>query len=150
MILKVLWPYDEYDFGSGLPVITNTGTFVTDPQYTAIINILQNMTLKSRPTIVVSGGPGDVRPDELEVATHGWVADQLATIGAGGVIPVKHHQSSAAATWTIIHNRNNRPDVVLFTDDTGNERVYTDLTYPDDNTVVVEWPSALTGWAYVQ
>lgn len=59
------------------------------------------------------------------------------------------HQTAPAATWTITHNLGFKPGVQLFTDDDGDQQVYTDVSYPDDNTVVIEWPSPTTGWAYV-
>lgn len=72
------------------------------------------------------------------------------TSEAGAVSPIKVHFSAPASTWTIPHDRNTKPDIILVTDADGQARVYTDVSYPDDSTVVVEWPSPETGWAYIQ
>lgn len=59
------------------------------------------------------------------------------------------HQVSGAATWTWVHNSGARPAVVLFTDDDPFVPCYTDVSYPDLNTVVIEWTQPETGWAYI-
>lgn len=56
-------------------------------------------------------------------------------------------QLAPAATWTIIHNLGRYPVFNLFLDEDPTSPVYTDITYPDDNTAVVEWPSAVSGRA---
>lgn len=70
--------------------------------------------------------------------------------GGGAIPPIKYHQVVPAATWTISHDRNTKPDVLLLTDSDGDDRVYTDVSYPDDATIVIEWPSPTSGWAYIQ
>jgi hypothetical protein len=60
-----------------------------------------------------------------------------------------HTQSSPAASWLVEHNRGTRPTVKLFTDDDGDESVYTDVHYIDDNSLIVEWPAPTSGLAYV-
>lgn len=60
-----------------------------------------------------------------------------------------HRVSVAASTWTWVHNLSTRPDVLLFIDSDPGEAVYTDVSYPDENTVVVEWPSPESGWIYL-
>lgn len=66
---------------------------------------------------------------------------------AGGAIaPV--HQTVAAATWTIVHNLGIKPAVALFADDDPTHQTYTDVSYPDLNTVVISWPAPETGWVY--
>jgi hypothetical protein len=67
----------------------------------------------------------------------------------GAESPFVHVQSSAAATWTVTHNRGTKPPLVLELDSSPGERVYSDVTYPDLNHAVVEWPSAETGRAYI-
>lgn len=56
-------------------------------------------------------------------------------------------QLAPAATWTIVHNLGRYPVFNLFLDSDPTSPVYTDTTYPDDNTTVVEWPSAVSGRA---
>lgn len=81
----------------------------------------------------------------------------LTTVGGetvwadpSGAAPLAFHFAAPAATWTLIHNRGSYPPVVLFTDADGDEPVWTDVSYPDVNTTVVEWPSPTTGSAYIQ
>lgn len=67
--------------------------------------------------------------------------------GPAGGASMKWRQDVPAATWTIVHNFDSRPAVVLVLDDDPTEPVHTDVSYPDGNTVVIEWPSPVTGWA---
>lgn len=146
--IQVLWPYGSYDFGNGLPIIYEYGTTVTDAEFDAIAAKVLTIVPKLRPEIRLVG---DVNPPpQVIMATEDWVLDQLTALAVAGIPAIKFHQTAPAATWTISHNRNNKPDVVLLSDDDGNERVFTDVSYPDDATVVVEWPSPTTGWAYIQ
>jgi hypothetical protein len=148
-LIRVLGPYQSYDFGNGIPVVTKYGTTVSDSQWAQITALLAAMTPKLRPRIV-AGPDGSPPPPEINWASEAWVLSQLASVVAGNVVPIKFRQSAPAATWTIHHSRNTKPDVVLLTDGDGNERVYTDVSYPDDSTVVVEWPVPTSGWAYIQ
>lgn len=56
-----------------------------------------------------------------------------------------HTQSSPAATWTVSHGLNRYPSVAILIDSSPGELVYTDVSYPDSNTIVVEFPSPETG-----
>lgn len=67
----------------------------------------------------------------------------------GGAAPYVHSQTVAAATWTVVHNRGTKPEVVTEMDLFPNERVYGDVSYPDLNTAIIEWPTAVTGKAYI-
>lgn len=67
----------------------------------------------------------------------------------GGSTPFVHTQSTPAATWTVIHMRGTKPDVVITLDDDVTERIWSSLSYPDLNTVVVELPVAASGKAYI-
>lgn len=60
-----------------------------------------------------------------------------------------HDQTAPAATWTIIHNLGTKPAVVLELSSNPTELIYTDVSYPDLNTVVVEWPAPETGKAFL-
>jgi len=86
--------------------------------------------------------------DEIGIVTLPPVVDPA---GGGGSTyqPQQYHQTSPAATWTISHVLGGAPGVVLILDSAPNEQVYTDIKYPDDHTVVVEWPTAVSGWAYI-
>lgn len=57
------------------------------------------------------------------------------------------HQSSAIATWTIVHNLGKFPSVATI-DTTGRE-VEGDVTWPDSNTVIVNFTVAMSGTAYL-
>ncbi|VXC09178.1 hypothetical protein [Aeromicrobium sp. 9AM] len=64
---------------------------------------------------------------------------------AGGAF--RFTQTVPASTWTIAHNLGRYPVFNLFPADSPNTPVFTDVTYPDDNTAVVEWPTAVSGRA---
>lgn len=76
------------------------------------------------------------------------VAGPMGAAGPAGV-HLPPFLFTAAATWTVVHNLGRKPPVVLelASDPAG---VYiTDVTYPDLNTLVVEWPAPESGKAYV-
>lgn len=75
-------------------------------------------------------------------------AGPVGPAGASGS-HLEYIQSAAAATWTWVHNLGTRPAVTLFLSGAPSELVYTDVSYPDLNTVVIEWPSAESGKAYI-
>jgi len=83
--------------------------------------------------------------DSLEIFTVG----PQGPAGPAGASFV-HTQTTPAATWTIVHNLNTVLSVVLLIDSIPGEPVFTDITYPDLNTVVVTWPSPETGKAYLR
>lgn len=82
-----------------------------------------------------------IDPVEINVAPQGVPGPPGAS---GGTYS---QQFTSAATWTVQHNLGSKPEIVLVIDD---ERVYAGVTYPDNNTAVVEWPSAQSGWAYAR
>lgn len=59
-----------------------------------------------------------------------------------------HHQTTPAATWAVTHNLGRKPAVLLLPDDSPTQPVWTDVTYLDDNTLIIEWPAAVSGWAH--
>lgn len=67
---------------------------------------------------------------------------------AGSGASFAHHQSAAAATWTVIHSLGAHLMPVLLLDDDPDRPVYTDTETPDVNTTVLSFPSPVTGWAY--
>lgn len=56
-----------------------------------------------------------------------------------------YEQATPAATWTIEHNLGVKPAVVLELASNPTELIYTDIFYPDLNTIIVEWPNPETG-----
>lgn len=69
---------------------------------------------------------------------------------AGGSDTYTHPQASAAAQWSIPHLLGTKPDVRLFLDSDLTERVYTDVIYTDLDHVLVDWPSPVSGVAYLK
>lgn len=69
--------------------------------------------------------------------------------GAAGGVPYKHTQTTPASTWTVIHNLGRKSPVTVFITPNLTEPVFTDITYPDLNTVVIAWPSPQSGEAYI-
>lgn len=66
---------------------------------------------------------------------------------AGNQIP-PFHQIAAASTWTVVHNLGTFPGVTLFADDDPTHPTFTEVDYPDLNTLTVVWPSPTSGWVY--
>jgi len=56
-------------------------------------------------------------------------------------------QSVPSATWTINHNLNGHPTVVVL--DSANTQCEGNISYTDDNTMVVTFSAAFSGIAYV-
>lgn len=67
--------------------------------------------------------------------------------GAPGGAVYTFTQATPAAQWTIPHNLGRRPPIVLRLTSDPQEPVYTDVTYVDENTALVTWPSPESGWA---
>lgn len=59
----------------------------------------------------------------------------------------RHVQDTAAMTWTINHGLGKRPSVEIV--DTANTRMYAEIEWPDDNTVVLTFSSAVAGSAHL-
>lgn len=94
----------------------------------------------------------------------GWDIAQLAPVPSNEGVPIvvgpagpagpagnqiaPFRQASPAATWTAIHNLGTNPAVTLFADDDPLHPTYTEVDYPDLNTVIVVWPAPTSGWIY--
>ena len=73
-----------------------------------------------------------------------WVTQ---TGGGGGGTGYSYHQINVSTTWTITHSLGYNPNVVI-TDTNGN--IYEgNLTWPDTNTVIATFSTALNGYAYL-
>lgn len=59
-----------------------------------------------------------------------------------------HHQINAAAQWTVTHNLGVPTGPVILLDSDPTVQVYTHLDHIDENTVMITFPSPVTGWAY--
>ena len=66
---------------------------------------------------------------------------------AGGAFT--YQQSTPAATWTVAHNLNKRPAVVLVLDSDLTRQVFTDVFYVDENNLSIEWDQPVTGFVYI-
>lgn len=69
--------------------------------------------------------------------------------GGSGDVRFVYTQPSPASVWIIPHQLGTKPSVVLQIDSEPGEQVWTDLSYPDLNTVLVEWPGPESGSAYL-
>lgn len=69
-----------------------------------------------------------------------------AAVGSGSNRYV-HTQGVPQATWTIVHNLGGYPAVTIV-DSTG-QIVFTDITYPNPNTVISTAVSAFSGQAFL-
>lgn len=66
--------------------------------------------------------------------------------GVGGAY--KHVQTTPAATWTVVHGLGRCPAPTLIPTGTIHPE-FTDVFYPDENTLVVEWDRPTSGIAYI-
>lgn len=98
--------------------------------------------------------PKAVRPVSTKVRVKAPAKPPRAVVVQGPPGPAGgeyvHHQLVPAATWTVQHQLETCPAMVLFLDEDPFERIYTDVTYPDLNTAIVEWPTPVTGTAYAR
>jgi hypothetical protein len=62
---------------------------------------------------------------------------------------VTFRQATPAATWTILHSLASKPSVVVLLDSDPTVPVVTDVFYPDLATVVLEFLSPESGYAYL-
>lgn len=101
-----------------------------------------------------TGNPGDFylndAGDVLEKQLDGWVflfnlKGDPGPPGSGGG-GFTHTQTTPSASWTITHNLNAYPPVVVLV---GGEQVYTDVAYVDANTVSLSFPTPTAGAAYL-
>jgi len=71
----------------------------------------------------------------------------VTATGGGGGTGYTYHQINVATTWTITHGLGYNPNIVV-TDTNGN--IYEgNITWPDVNTVIVTFSTALNGYAYL-
>lgn len=87
----------------------------------------------------VTGAP----PAEIVVA--GPIPGVPGPPGPPDAYRYTHYQAVPAAVWTIAHGLGGRPAVTV-TDSTG-RKVEPDVTYPDDDTVIVTASGAFAGRA---
>lgn len=84
-----------------------------------------------------------VQPEVVRVVERGLQGPPGITGGA-----FVHTQSEAAAQWTVTHNLNKKPTVVVLL--TGESvPVTTDVTYVDNNSLLLDFPSPVTGSVHI-
>lgn len=67
--------------------------------------------------------------------------------GTSGDFYLEWDQNDPQAIWTIPHTGNKKPQV--FVEDSGGSEVWGAVSYPDLNTVVIEFAGAFSGKAYL-
>lgn len=67
---------------------------------------------------------------------------------SGSAASYVHQQTSPAGTWIIPHGLGKHPDVVI-TLEGSIEQVYSDVSFPDLNTVSIEFNAPVAGFAYL-
>jgi hypothetical protein len=146
------WGPEVLEYPNGAPaanedvrvVIRNTNTDI--PLFDDIAG-----TPLSQPIYTDSGGNLDFFAEQGDydfLVNGGRIQITVIPIPSGGLGYI-HHQVSAAATWTIPHNLGKKAPVLLLVDGDGNKESFTDTSYPDLNTTILEFPSAVTGFAYL-
>lgn len=60
-----------------------------------------------------------------------------------------HTQAAPASVWTITHSLGKYPMPTILLDDDPSQPVWTDIEYTDANTLVLTFPSPVTGHAYL-
>ncbi len=77
--------------------------------------------------------------------------DNIGTGGGGGTgtgASYVHNQTSAASTWSIVHNLATKPAVTLI-DPTGKE-LHAEISWPNNSTVTVTHAQPYSGTAYLR
>lgn len=66
---------------------------------------------------------------------------------AGGYV---HEQESSRNVWTVRHNMGKYPSVATYTCTSGSmSRIFGDVEYLDENTVVIRFSASVSGVAYL-
>jgi hypothetical protein len=98
-------------------------------------------------------------PDPLPVV----VVDAPPDLAGAVVVPVAgppgptgpsgtgfvYHQTAPASSWPVTHNLNTKPWVHTVLDGDSGEASIPDVQYLDANSLLVEFPSPVTGYAYM-
>lgn len=130
-----------------------SSTTVTESQSPAGVEV----TSTAGTVVEQAPGPGGLSAYELALregfvgTLSEWLASLKGEPGAPGSagFHLEFIQVAPAAQWTWVHGLNSRPAIQLFRDSDPNTPVYTDVEYPDLNTVVITWPTPETGRAYI-
>lgn len=107
------------------------------------------------PRTVVAGSPPNVRTTVSHPGATTFTARPPDT--GVSVLPVRgppgppgtsyvHEQTAPSASWLVQHNLQRYPAVVLLV---SGEYVTTDITYLDENALVLTFPQPVAGFAYL-
>lgn len=92
-----------------------------------------------------------IEPGDYTLSANGVESDFAVAAAPPGasnvVVTFPWNQSTPAATWTIPHPLNTKPAVDVYI---LGVRTYVRHECPDDNTVVITWPVATAGFAYLR
>lgn len=95
--------------------------------------------------------PGQVRDQDVQRSLDALAQQtttQTTTFGTGyGYTSWVHTQSTPSSTWTITHNLNAFCSVMVV--DTNGQVIYADITYIDDDSITIEFASAVAGKAFL-
>jgi hypothetical protein len=58
-----------------------------------------------------------------------------------------HNQLTASASWIVTHDLNKKPSVTVVDD--GNNVVFADVQYINENTLIITFTGAISGKAYL-
>jgi hypothetical protein len=68
--------------------------------------------------------------------------------GSGGSdLSFEFRQTSASATWNIVHNFGRYPAVMVV--DSAGDLILTDISFPSANNIIIRFSAATTGSAYL-
>jgi hypothetical protein len=114
------------------------------PQSPIVINVLPStQTIQSTNPIVVGPGQGgSTGPQGIQ-----GIQGIQGLIGPQPNIFYTHTQSIPSNTWTIPHNLNGHPTVVVL--DSAGTQCEGNISYTDNNIMVVTFSAAFSGIAYV-
>ena len=66
--------------------------------------------------------------------------------GYGGLGYFEYHQVTPATTWTVSHGMNKKPGITCF--DENHNMMLGDISFTNNNIVVLTFSTAVSGWAY--
>lgn len=103
----------------------------------------------------VSGSDKVIGTDSVTGGTKNFTLSSITSLIAGSInVPGEdevdsyvHTQSSASSTWTVNHQLDKYPSVVVVDND--DDVVHGGINYQDKNTVVITFSAAFAGKAYL-
>jgi hypothetical protein len=114
------------------------------PQSPIVISVQATPVTQStaNPIIVTPGQGGAIGPQGIQ-----GIQGIQGTVGPQPNIFYTHTQSVPSATWTIPHNLNGHPTVVVL--DSAGTQCEGNISYTNNNIMVLTFSAAFSGIAYV-